>query len=66
MVVAHGFQPGFAGRGLQDPIPVAREVQVDEVGDVGLVVDDDDGPSFHGAIVARRRTRPCEGTVSGT
>ena len=41
--------PASPGRRLQDPEPVAGEVEVDEVGDVRLVVDDDDGAPFHGA-----------------
>ena len=53
-VGADRFEPRLAGRDLEDPEPVAGEVEVDEVGDVGLVVDDDDGSPFHGAIVARR------------
>ena len=55
MVRAHRLEPRFTGRRLEDAVPVAGEVQVDEVGDVGLVVDDDDGPSFHGR---NRRTSP--------
>ena len=54
-VRADRLEARFAGRGLEDPVPVAGEVEVDEVGDVGLVVDDDDGSPFHGR---NRRTSP--------
>ena len=54
-VVADRVEARLAGRRLQDPEAVAREVEVDEVGDVGLVVDDDDGAPFHGR---HRRTSP--------
>ena len=54
-VRADRLQPRLAGRRLEHPEPVAGEIEVDEVGDVGLVVDDDDGPSFHGR---NRRTSP--------
>ncbi len=55
MVRLDRLQPGFAGRRLEDAEAVTRQVQVDEIGDVGLVVDDDDGASFHGV---NRRTSP--------
>ena len=65
-VRADRLEARFAGRRLEHPVPVAGEVEVDEIGDVGLVVDDDDGSPFHGAMVARHRPRTCEGTVIGT
>ena len=45
--VADRLEPAAPGRGLQDPEALAVEVEVDEVGDVGLVVDDDDRPLVH-------------------
>ena len=39
---------------LQHPVALAGEVELDEVGDVGFVVDDEDRSSFHDAMVARR------------
>src|SRR5262249_13631770 len=43
-VVPDRLQPALAGAGFQHPEALAGEVEVDEVGDVGLVVDDDDRP----------------------
>ena len=54
-VGAHRFKSGLAGCGLQHPEPVTGQVQVDQVGDVGLVVDHHDRASFHGR---NRRTSP--------
>ncbi len=53
----------LAGGGLHHPETVAAEVELDQVGNVGLVVDDEDGPSLHAlsivpvrvAIQGRRR-----------
>ena len=55
MVGADRLEPRFARRRLEDAVAVAGEVEVDEVGDVGLVVDHDDG-----ALVPwrNRRTSP--------
>ena len=47
-VVLIASSAAFAGGRLQHPEALARQVEVDEVGDVGLVVDDDDGAPFHG------------------
>ena len=55
VVGAHRLEPRLARRRLEDAVAVAGQVQVDEIGDVGLVVDHDDGPSFHGR---NRRTWP--------
>ena len=60
--VAHRLEPGLAGGRLQDPEALAGEVQVDEVGDVRLVVDDEDGAPFHGG---HRRTSPRRERVRG-
>ena len=46
-MVADRLEPGLAGRRLQHPVALAGEVEVDEVGDVRLVVDDEDRASFH-------------------
>jgi CheY-like chemotaxis protein len=43
-VVLDGLQPGPSGACLEHPEALAGEVHVDEVGNVGLVVDDDDRP----------------------
>ncbi len=37
----------FAARGLHDPVAVAPKVQLDQIGDVRLVVDDEDRPALH-------------------
>jgi len=37
----------LAGRGLHDPEALAAEIQVDQVGDVGLVIDDENGAALH-------------------
>ena len=43
----------LAGRGLHDAEAVAVEVELDQVGDVGLVVDDENGAALHtGSIVS--------------
>ena len=54
--------PASPVAGLHDAVAVACEVEVDEIGDVGLIVDDDDGASFHPSIVARV---PGEASVRG-
>ena len=46
-VAAERVEPGAARRRLQDPVPLPFQVQADEVGDVVLVVDDDDRPLLH-------------------
>src|SRR5204863_7300792 len=38
-----GRQPVLPGAGLEHPEPLLAEVELDEVGDVDLVVDDQDG-----------------------
>src|SRR5437763_434121 len=40
-----GRQPVLPGAGLEHPEPLLAEVELDEVGDVDLVVDDQDGPA---------------------
>ena len=67
-LVADRLEPGLAGRGLQHPVALAGEVEVDEVGDVRLVVDDEDRSPFHAphrrtSRTPRQREAPCQRTV---
>ena len=49
------LERSFAGAGLKRPVPVAAEVQLDEVCDVGIVLhDDDDRFITHDEIVAHK------------
>ena len=65
---ANGLEPAVARGGLQDPEALSFQVHADEVGDVGLVVDDDDRAPFHMPAIltryhAERVDGPCEGCV---
>ena len=63
-VGADRLEAALAGRRLQHPVALAREIELDEVGDVRFVVDDEDRSSFHGSMVARRVRPRCEADVS--
>jgi hypothetical protein len=58
-VVAHRPEARLAVGRLEDPEALPREVEVDEIGDVGLVVDHDDRPlavtghRAHGRTISR-------------
>ena len=41
----------LAGRGLHDPEALAAQVELDQVGDVGLVVDDENGSALHDSSI---------------
>ena len=46
----------FAGRRLDDPEPLAAQIQLDQVGDIGLIVDDENGAALHmSSIVSSAR-----------
>ena len=67
-MVGEGLEPGSARGGLQDPESLALEVHADEVGDVRLVVDDDDRSPFHMPDIltgshVQRVDGPCDGFV---
>ncbi len=63
-VRTHGLEAGLPGGSLQYAVALTGEVQVDEVRDIGFVVDDEDRSPFHGPIVARRARPRCEPDVS--
>ena len=55
-VLADRLDAVLAGGGLHDPEALAAEVELDQVGDVGLVVDDENGAALHRpSIVASDR-----------
>ena len=56
-VLADGAEPAFAGSGLDDAVALACEVELDQVGDVGLVVDDEHGPALHTVFIVSFRRR---------
>ena len=63
--VAHRGEAGLAGSRLHHAVALSGKVQVDEIGDVGLVVDHHDRAAFHGAIVARATRGARHASVSG-
>ena len=51
----YGGQPRLARAGLDDPETLAAQVQVDQVGDVGVVFDHDDGAHVGGHLSQHAR-----------
>ncbi len=56
-VVADRLEPGLTARRLQHPVALAGEIELDEVGDVRFVVDDEDRSPFHGSHGRTPRAR---------
>ena len=57
-MIADRAQRVVAGRGLHDAEALAAQVQLDEVGDVRLVVDDEDCSPLHMTSIVASGSRP--------